>query len=180
MFCRGVCAFPTISREPRIVFKHRRKFRKREEIVHKKFILNSETYEFGPLLCGKTREKYKEGKYPENMETMTISNTSPLPAEVSFCFQHDNNGTTFLLDPPSMSLKCGESDVSLSVCLPACVFVCLFIGLFVCLYVCLLVCLLVCLSPVHLKKYCTNLHEIIAGRGKQHLTVLYFALHLDI
>ena len=78
----------------------------------KKFILNSETYEFGPLLCGKTREKYKEGKYPENMETITISNTSPLPAEVSFCFQHDNNGTTFLLDPPSMSLACGTSMVS--------------------------------------------------------------------
>jgi hydrocephalus-inducing protein len=112
IFCRGVCAFPSISREPRIVFPNRKKFRKREEIVLKKFILNSETYEFGPLLCGKTREKYKEGKYPENMETITISNTSPLPAEVSFCFQHDNNGTTFLLDPPSMSLACGASNVS--------------------------------------------------------------------
>ena len=112
IFCRGVCAFPSISREPRIVFPNRKKIKKREEIVHKKFILNSETYEFGPLLCGKTREKYKEGKYPENIENIIISNTSPLAAEVAFCFQHDNNGTTFLLDPPSMSLPCGASEVS--------------------------------------------------------------------
>ena len=53
LFCRGVCAFPTISREPRVVFPHRRKLRKPEEIVHKKYVLSSETFEFGPLLCGK-------------------------------------------------------------------------------------------------------------------------------
>lgn len=53
LFCRGVCAFPAISREPRVVFPHRRKLRKPEEIVHKKYVLSSETFEFGPLLCGK-------------------------------------------------------------------------------------------------------------------------------
>ena len=54
LFCRGVCAFPAISREPRVVFPHRRKYRKPEEIVHKKYVLSNETFEFGPLLCGKT------------------------------------------------------------------------------------------------------------------------------
>lgn len=54
LFCRGVCAFPAISREPRVVFPHRRKYRKPEEIVHKKYVLSSETFEFGPLLCGKS------------------------------------------------------------------------------------------------------------------------------
>lgn len=53
LFCRGVCAFPAISREPRVVFPHRRKYRKAEEIVHKKYVLSNETFEFGPLLCGK-------------------------------------------------------------------------------------------------------------------------------
>lgn len=111
IFCRGVCAFPSISREPRIVFPNRRKIKKHEEIIQKKYVFSHETYEFGPLLCGKTREKFKEGKYPENMETITISNSSPLAAEVSFCFQHDNNGTTFLLDPSHMSLASGSSEV---------------------------------------------------------------------
>ena len=53
LFCRGVCAFPTISREPRVVFPHRKKYRKPEEVVHKKYVLSNETFEFGPLLCGK-------------------------------------------------------------------------------------------------------------------------------
>lgn len=55
LFCRGVCSFPTISREPRVVFPHRRKYRKPEEIVHKKYVLSNETFEFGPLLCGKCK-----------------------------------------------------------------------------------------------------------------------------
>ena len=81
--------------------------------MHKKYILSSETFEFGPLLCGKTRDRYKEGKYPENMEKMTVCNTSPLEAEVSFCFQQDSTAATFILDPPNMSLKPGESQVRL-------------------------------------------------------------------
>ncbi|XP_059164883.1 hydrocephalus-inducing protein homolog isoform X3 [Physella acuta] len=109
LFCRGVCAFPTISKEPRIVFQSRKKNRRLDEIVHKKYILNTETFEFGPLLVGKSRDKYREGKYPENMETITILNTSPLDSEVSFCFLHDSKGDTYLLEPPNMLLKPGES-----------------------------------------------------------------------
>ncbi|XP_076808093.1 hydrocephalus-inducing protein homolog isoform X2 [Clavelina lepadiformis] len=109
LFCRGVCSFPTISREPRVVFPHRRKSRARlDDMVMKKYLIQEEMFEFGPLLCGKTRERYKEGKYLENREKINIMNTSPLPAQVSFCFQHDSNATTFLLDPPNMSLEPNE------------------------------------------------------------------------
>ncbi|ESO91099.1 hypothetical protein LOTGIDRAFT_122343, partial [Lottia gigantea] len=109
LFCRGVCAFPTISREPRIVFPQRKKSKKSDEIVNKKYILMTEVFEFGPLLVGKSRDRYKEGKYPENMSTMTVLNTSPLEADVSFCYLNDSKGDTFLLEPPSMVLKPGES-----------------------------------------------------------------------
>ncbi|KAL3860158.1 hypothetical protein ACJMK2_010318 [Sinanodonta woodiana] len=109
LYCRGICAFPTISREPRIVFPHRQKSIKPEEIIVKKYILSTETFIFGPLLVGKSRDKFKEGKYPENMEKMTIMNTSPLDADINFCFLNDSKGETFLLDPPSMMLKSNES-----------------------------------------------------------------------
>ena len=95
----------------RVVFPHRKKSKKADEIVHKKYILSSEMLQMGPLLAGKSRDRYKEGKYPENMEKLTICNTSPLEAEMTFCFQHDGNGTTFLLDPPNMVLKPGQSQV---------------------------------------------------------------------
>lgn len=41
----------------RIVFSSRKKTLKKGEIVHKKFVLSEETFVFGPLLCGKTRER---------------------------------------------------------------------------------------------------------------------------
>ena len=49
------------------------------------------------------------------MEQITIMNTSPLPANVSFCYQHDASAATFLLDPPNMMLEPAESKVSISI-----------------------------------------------------------------
>ncbi|CAN2389289.1 axonemal central apparatus assembly [Pristimantis euphronides] len=108
MYCRGVCAFPTISKDPKVVFSHRKKEIQSDEIVYKKFIRRSGTFDFGPLLCGKSREKYKAGQYPENKEKITICNVSPLESEVTFCFQYDMKAATFILDPPNMSLKPSE------------------------------------------------------------------------
>ena len=90
------------------MFTNRKKSKTEEDIVHKKYVHSVETYEFGPLLCGKNRDRYKEGRYPENMEKFNIVNTSPFESEVSFCFQNDSNATTYLLDPPNMTLKPGE------------------------------------------------------------------------
>lgn len=53
--------------------------------------------------------RYKEGRYPENMESFKIFNSSPMEAEVSFCFFTDSKGETFLLDPPSGTLKPNDS-----------------------------------------------------------------------
>ena len=91
------------------MFPHRKKCRKPDEIVHKKYILSNRTFEFGPLLAGKNRDRYREGRYPENMEQLCISNTSQMDAEISFCYQADTNGGTFLMEPSSMSLKPNES-----------------------------------------------------------------------
>ena len=55
--------------------------------------------------------RYREGRYPENMETLTISNTCSMETKVAFCFQYDHNATTWLLDPPAMTLQPGESKV---------------------------------------------------------------------
>ena len=58
LFCRGICGFPTVARDPRTVFPHRRKAKLApDEIVFKKYLLNEGYFEFGPLLCGKTRER---------------------------------------------------------------------------------------------------------------------------
>ena len=55
--------------------------------------------------------RYKEGRYPENMECLTISNTSLMVAEVTFFFHQDATANTYLLDPPTMRLESGQSRV---------------------------------------------------------------------
>lgn len=55
--------------------------------------------------------RYREIRYPENTENIVIHNNSGVQAEVQFSFQEDNHGTTFLLDPPAMSLQPDQKQV---------------------------------------------------------------------
>ncbi|XP_051727085.1 hydrocephalus-inducing protein homolog [Ctenopharyngodon idella] len=111
LYCRGICSYPSISRDPKIVFAHCKKILRPESGLQKTYIIQSNLYEFGPLLCGKTRDRFKEGKYPENMEKFVIHNNSEMKAEIHFCFEHDTKATTFLLDPPNMTLEPNERKV---------------------------------------------------------------------
>ncbi|XP_069757040.1 hydrocephalus-inducing protein homolog [Narcine bancroftii] len=104
LYCRGICMFPTINQDPRVVFQHRIKKVKQSEIPSKKYIMSTGVFQFGPLLCGITRERYKEGQYPKNKEIIKIMNTSSMEAEVSFSYQHDVKAATYLVDPPSVTL----------------------------------------------------------------------------
>lgn len=55
--------------------------------------------------------RYKAQNYPSNCEKITILNTTSLEAEVHFFFEHDLKADTFLLDPPSMTLKPNKKQV---------------------------------------------------------------------
>jgi hydrocephalus-inducing protein len=113
LYCRGICCFPTISREPRIVFPNRKKCIVKDEIVSKKYILNEELYEFGPLLIGNNKDRIREGKFPEYQETLTVANISPMEAEINFCYleEHSDKDQCFFLDPPEMTLKPNETRI---------------------------------------------------------------------
>lgn len=111
LHCRGICTFPTISREPRIVFSNRKKNKEPNEIVNKKYLLSEDLFDFGPLLVGNNKDRCREGKFPEYVEHLNIQNVSPLDAEVSFCFLEDTNDKTdscFFLEPSELVLKPNE------------------------------------------------------------------------
>ena len=94
------------------MFPSRKKTKEKNEILHKKFILSSDLFDFGPLLVGNNRERCREGKFPEHQETLTIQNASPLDAEVSFCFldeSFEKADTCFFLEPNELLLKPNES-----------------------------------------------------------------------
>lgn len=55
--------------------------------------------------------RYKNNGYVENTEKLVIHNDSGLETEVQFHFQYDTQASTYLLDPPSMTLQPDEKQV---------------------------------------------------------------------
>ncbi|KAM5262598.1 hydrocephalus-inducing protein homolog [Ctenodactylus gundi] len=111
LYCRGVCTFPHISQDPKVVFPQRKKDMKTNEVIFKKYIMTKERFYFGPLLCGKSRDKYKSSLFPGNTETLTILNNSPMTVEAHFCFQNDVKANTYFLEPVNMTLKPNEKQM---------------------------------------------------------------------
>ncbi|XP_006860378.1 PREDICTED: hydrocephalus-inducing protein homolog [Chrysochloris asiatica] len=111
LYCRGVCTYPYICQNPKVVFPQRKKDPKTQEVTFKKYITSMEMFNFGPLLCGKSRDKYKSSIFPGNMETLTILNNSPVLVEAYFCFQHDVRANTYFLEPTTMTLKPNEKQM---------------------------------------------------------------------
>ncbi|XP_037371987.1 hydrocephalus-inducing protein homolog isoform X2 [Talpa occidentalis] len=111
LYCRGVCSYPHICQDPKVVFPQRQQDLKKNEIIFKKYVKSTGKFYFGPLLCGKSRDKYKSSLFPGNMETLTILNNSPLLVEVFFCFQNDVKANTYFLEPVNMTLKPNEKQL---------------------------------------------------------------------
>ncbi|XP_051024710.1 hydrocephalus-inducing protein homolog [Acomys russatus] len=111
LYCRGVCTYPYICKDPKVVFPQRKKEMKLTEVVFKKYVMSLERFYFGPLLCGKPRDKYKSSLFPGNMETLTIMNDSPMVVEAYFCFQNDVKANTYFLEPNNMTLKPNEKQI---------------------------------------------------------------------
>ncbi|XP_040894088.1 hydrocephalus-inducing protein homolog [Toxotes jaculatrix] len=105
LLCRGLCTYPSICKDYMTLFALSKKVPQMKEGLQKAYVVKPGHFEFGPLLCSKTRDRYKENKYPENTERLVIHNNSGLEAEIQFSFLHDTQATTYLLDPPTMTLK---------------------------------------------------------------------------
>ncbi|KAK7891948.1 hypothetical protein WMY93_023911 [Mugilogobius chulae] len=106
--CKGICTYPTISKDFMTLFAYSKKAEHEEINLHKTYIIKPGYFEFGPLLCSKTRDRYKENKYPDNTERLVIHNISGMEAEINFSFQNDTQAATYLLEPPTMTLKPDE------------------------------------------------------------------------
>ncbi|KAB1274160.1 Hydrocephalus-inducing protein-like protein [Camelus dromedarius] len=111
LYCRGVCTYPYICQDPKVVFPQWKMDMNPNEVIFKKYIVSMERFYFGPLLCGKSRDKYKSSLFPGNMETLTILNSSPMVVEVFFCFQNDVKANTYFLEPITMVLKPNEQQM---------------------------------------------------------------------
>ncbi|XP_077566662.1 hydrocephalus-inducing protein homolog isoform X1 [Stigmatopora nigra] len=105
LFCKGICTYPSFCKDYKVLFPYCREVPKLTQGLKRTYVANPGFYEFGPLLCSKTRDKYKDSRYPENTERIVIKNNSGLEAEIQFYFQNDTQATTYMLDPPNMTLQ---------------------------------------------------------------------------
>ncbi|XP_049580395.1 hydrocephalus-inducing protein homolog [Syngnathus scovelli] len=105
LLCKGICTYPSFCNDYKVLFPYCREVPKFLQGLKRTYVVNPGYYEFGPLLCSKTRDKYKDNRYPDNTERLVIRNNSGLEAEIQFHFQTDTQGITYLLDPPNMTLQ---------------------------------------------------------------------------
>ncbi|XP_061825847.2 hydrocephalus-inducing protein homolog [Nerophis lumbriciformis] len=105
LLCRGICTYPSFCQDYKILFPYCQEVPKFTTGLQKTYVVNPGFYDFGPLLCSKTRDRFKDNRYSENTERLVIKNNSGLETEVQFNFQNDTQATTYMLDPPIMTLQ---------------------------------------------------------------------------
>eukprot|EP00667_Euglena_gracilis_P000008 EG_transcript_8 len=115
----GICQYPEISDDPRVVFVRRAKNRPEDKFLRKQFVLSSKVFEFGPLLIGKKPDLQKEPPSPASdyCDVFHISNTGMFDAAVAFCIE-DERFMAFSVLPRELTLRPGESGELLVVAHP--------------------------------------------------------------
>ncbi|KAI9203105.1 uncharacterized protein BJ171DRAFT_600257 [Polychytrium aggregatum] len=103
LHCVGFCQHSQINGDYRKIFSKFRKSKEEKAIVHGEFIASTSTFEFGPLLYSKPREKYLE-KFPENRAILTITNATTNDIKIHFSLKHDVKSDVFFYEPAIMDL----------------------------------------------------------------------------
>jgi len=72
-------------------------------------VISAATFEFGPMLVGKSREGYNEGKCNDSAGRVRITNNGLFALHVDFTFKKDFENACFIVEPPSMDLEVDET-----------------------------------------------------------------------
>lgn len=106
----GTCQYSGIIADPKKIFTKVRKAKDEKTAISGEYILSNSTFEFGPLLYSKPRDKYLD-KYSENHGTLNLINPGETDIKINIALKNDIKGDTFFFDPPSMEIAPGSSQV---------------------------------------------------------------------
>ncbi|RTG80866.1 hydrocephalus-inducing protein, partial [Schistosoma bovis] len=115
LYCRGICALPTISREPRLIYAKRKRTCNQGEIIHGTYLMSTSCFEFGPLLIEKSKERIQENYYPENITYFNLVNTSQMDSDIKLYFLNDPDEECYSVEPKELNLKPNQSN-SVRIC----------------------------------------------------------------
>uniref|UniRef100_A0A5K4F930 Hydin_ADK domain-containing protein n=1 Tax=Schistosoma mansoni TaxID=6183 RepID=A0A5K4F930_SCHMA len=115
LYCRGICALPTISREPRLIYPKRKRTCNQGEIIHGAYLMSTSCFEFGPLLIEKSKDRIQENCYPENVTYFNLVNTSQMDSDIRLNFLNDPDEECYSVEPKELNLKPNQS-TSIQIC----------------------------------------------------------------
>ncbi|KAI9356512.1 hypothetical protein DFJ73DRAFT_958267 [Zopfochytrium polystomum] len=104
----GVCRYAQIAGDPKKIFPKWKKSKEEKYVSHGEYISNTGTFEFGPLLYSKPRERYLE-KFPENRAILNINNPTLQEIKVSFALRNDIKSEVFFFDPANLDVQPGQT-----------------------------------------------------------------------
>lgn len=110
--CQAACCYPSIGLHPEERTTRSRSTRKSTRQTPAVEVVPTRTYDFGPLLCGKLKDKSveKQMENRENRATFTITNMSTIAdIKVFFFLKTDPRGEIFSIDPPNLDLDAGQT-----------------------------------------------------------------------
>ena len=101
VFARGVCRFPRLESDPKVVFPKVLAKKQLTENIQQVYVSDTNVFEFGPVLCGMSRDDYKGEKFKRNVAKFNLQNPSSTDMHVTACLESDTAFATFTLDPPT-------------------------------------------------------------------------------
>uniref|UniRef100_T1J490 Uncharacterized protein n=1 Tax=Strigamia maritima TaxID=126957 RepID=T1J490_STRMM len=106
LFCRGTCRLPDIHREPFALFGSVKKPKHENEIADKIYVVETKTFEFGPVLLGKVG-MINDSLRIQNTAVWNIVNTSGMTADITFSLI---TGTVFQVEPSALIVPHGVQE----------------------------------------------------------------------
>lgn len=106
--CSGKCQYNHIVTDPKKIFTKWKKSLDDKTSPTGYFTISNSTYDFGPLLSYKNKEKDSE-KYAENRAVLNMMNPSQVELKIEFALKNDIKGEIFTFEPPVMDLLPGQT-----------------------------------------------------------------------
>jgi hydrocephalus-inducing protein len=106
--CIGNCQYPQIITDYKKIFSRWKKIKDEHIVNIGEYVPSTKTFDFGPLLSSKSREKYLE-RYPENRATVLIKNAGTFELKADLFLKADLKTDIFFFEPSSIELLPGQS-----------------------------------------------------------------------
>lgn len=106
--CVGNCQYPQIVTDYKKIFTKWKRAKDENNLNAGEYSPATKTYDFGPLLCSKSRDKYLE-RYPENRVSVLIKNPGLFELKAEFYLKADIKNDVFFFEPSSIELSPGQS-----------------------------------------------------------------------